>query len=107
MKPDGTYTVDELLQICDNQLQSWERVELANKLSSCFINQIIRDMSIDKLENITGYYIYDEEPEFDIDEELTTEDLIDALEDRLSWQSITKRDKKRIVEIAKTAQTWD
>ena len=107
MKPDGTYTVDELLQICDNQLQSWEREELAEKLAQYIISQMIRDMSIEELEAITGYYCYEDEPEFDIDEELTTEDLIDALEDRLSWQSITKRDKKRIVEIAKTAQTWD
>lgn len=107
MKPDGTYTVDEILQICNDQLQSWERRELAEKLGMDIIYPIVRNMSINELENITGYYIYEDEPEFDIDEELSTCDLIDELEDRLSYMSITKKQKKLLKTMAETAVTWD
>lgn len=45
MKPDGTYTVDEILQICNDQLQSWERKYLADKLIDySFINEKIANM---------------------------------------------------------------
>ncbi len=107
MKPDGTYSVDEILQICNDQLQSWERQELAEKLETDFINSIIRNMSADELEDISGYYVYEDEPEFDIDEELSTCDLIDALEDRLSYVSITQKQKKLLKTMAETAKTWD
>ena len=107
MKPDGTYSVDEILQICNDQLQSWERQELAEKLGTDIIYSLIRDMSINVLESITGYYIYEDEPEFDIDEELSTSDLIDELEDRLSYLSITQKQKERLKTIAAIARTFD
>lgn len=107
MKPDGTYTVDEILQICNDQLQSWERQELVEKLGMYFINSAIRDMSADELSDISGYYVYEEEPEFDIDDELSTRDLIDELENRLSYYSITQKQKKQLTTMAKTAETWD
>ena len=44
MKPDGTYTVDEILQICNDQLQSWERQELAKKLAKDSVYSAIRNM---------------------------------------------------------------
>jgi len=72
-----------------------------------FINSVIRDMSADELSDISGYYVYEEEPEFDIDEELSTSDLIDELENRLSYDSITQKQKKRLTTMAKTAKTWD
>ena len=107
MKPDGTYTVDEILQICNDQLWSWERQELAEKLGTDFINSIIRNMSADELENVSGYYVYEEEPEFDADEELSTCDLIDMLVNRLSYVSITQKQKKLLKTMAETAETWD
>ena len=107
MKPDGTYTVDEILQICNDQLQSCERQELAEKLDSDLIYSIIRNMDADELADISGYYVYEDEPEFDIDEELSTDDLINELEDRLSYQSITHKQKKLLKTMAKTAGTWD
>ena len=107
MKPDGTYSVEEILKICNEQLQSWERQELAEKLSKDFIISTIRNMSAEYLESITGYYVYEEEPEFDIDEELSTDELIDELEDRLSWQSIFTTDKRRIIEMTKKIRTFD
>ena len=107
MKPDETYSVDEILQICNDQLLSWERQELVEKLGTDIIYSIIRDMSINKLETITGYWIYKDEPNFDIDEELSTSDLIDKLDKRLSYVSITQKQKKLLKIMAKTATTWD
>lgn len=107
MKPDGTYTVDEILQICNDQLQSWERQELIEKLGMDILYPIIRYMSINELENITGYWIYEDEPEFDADEELSTNDLIDMLEDRLSYMSITQKQKELLKTMAEKAKTWD
>ena len=107
MKPDGTYTVDEILQICNNQLQSWERDELAKKLTPDIVYQNIRNMDADELADISGYYVYEDKPEFDIDDELSTSDLIDELEYRILYDSITKKQKKRLTTMAKTAKTWD
>lgn len=57
MKPDGTHTVDELLQICNDELQSWEREKLADKLiTGDILRSIISDMDPDDIANITGYY---------------------------------------------------
>ena len=106
MKPDGTYSVDEILQICNSQLQSWERKELVEKLGDDILYSIICDISIEELENITGYLIYEDEPEFDIDE-LSTDDLIDELNERLSYTSITQKQKKLLKTTAETVQTWD
>ena len=107
MKPDGTYTVDEILQICNDQLQSWERQELIEKLGMDFINSVIRNMSADELADVSGYYVYEDEPEFDIDEELSTYDLIEELNDRLSYMSITQKQKKLLKIMAETATTFD
>lgn len=62
MKQDGTYTVDELLEICNTQLQSWEREELAERLvpGSDVIGRI-RNMSAEELAAYSGYYVFDEE----------------------------------------------
>lgn len=62
MKQDGTYTVDELLEICNTQLQSWEREELAERLvpGSDVIGRI-RNMSAEELAVHSGYYVFDEE----------------------------------------------
>ena len=62
MKQDGTYTVDELLEICNTQLQSWEREELAERLipGSDVISRI-QNMSAEELNNVTSYYVFDDE----------------------------------------------
>lgn len=31
MKPDGTHTIEEVCAIMDNELQSWERIEIGNR----------------------------------------------------------------------------
>ena len=62
MKQDGTYTVDELLEICNTQLQSWEREELAERLipGSDVISRI-QNMSAEELNNVTSYCVFDDE----------------------------------------------
>ena len=104
MKPDGTYTVDELLQICTDQLQSWERKELSEMLYPDLIKESIREMSISEIEDLTGYYVYDEEQE-DIDN-FSTEDLIERLDNRLSWESIREDDHNKLINMAKNAKIW-
>lgn len=71
------------------------------------IYQIICDMSINELENITGYYIFKNKPVFDVDKELSTNDLIDVLEDRLLHVYITHKQKELLKTMAETAETWD
>ena len=95
MKPDGTYTVDEILQICNDQLQSWEREELVEKLGMDFIYSVIRNMDVDELANVSGYYVYEDEPEPDL-ECVDIEDLIDTLEEEINFTTLTKREERRI-----------
>lgn len=95
MKPDGTPTVDEILQICNDQLQSWERQELVKKLGMDFVYSTIRDMDVDELADVSGYYVYEDEPEPDF-ECVDIDDLIDALEEEIEFTTLTKRDKERI-----------
>lgn len=107
MKPDGTYTVNELLQICNDELQSWEREELADKLiTGDMIHSIISAMEPDDIADITGYYCAEDEPEKDI-EEFDTSDLIDELESRLNWCSISKREKQQLLRMAENARIFD
>ena len=67
MKPDGRYTVDEILQICNDQLQSWERGDLCTVLLKCCSDNQLSDFfshyTPEHISTITGYYVSDEEPE--------------------------------------------
>lgn len=49
MKPDGTHTIEEILEICNTELQSWERSELAGKLDPSSAYKIIKEMSVGEL----------------------------------------------------------
>lgn len=105
MKPDGTHTIEEILEMCNTELQSWERSELAEKLDPIehYYRQI-RNMDIEELENITGYYIYDEKPEPDIDD-FSMGDLINEIVDRLRWCSIFESDKIYLLDAIHNAKT--
>lgn len=46
MKPDGTHTIEEILEICNTELQSWERSELAGKLDPSSAYNLIQEMSV-------------------------------------------------------------
>lgn len=106
MKPDGTYTVEELLRICTDQLQSWERKKLSELLYPDLIKESIREMNISEIENLTGYYVYDEEQESDIDD-FGTEELIEELEERLCYGRISISDRNDLMDILKNAKVYE
>ena len=107
MKPDGTFTVAELLEICNTQLQSWERDELADKLITYDrIADEIRDMDPSDISYLTGYYFAKEEPEPDIND-FSTSDLIEELQYRLRWMSITKNDRESLLKTVTNASILD
>lgn len=104
MKPDGTHTIEEILEMCNNELQSWERDELGDRLATGdFFYRKIRNLSIMELESITGYCIYDEEPEPDL-EDFDTGDLITEIVDRLRWLSIFESDKDVLLKAIQNAK---
>lgn len=67
MKPDGTYTKEEILELIQNELQSWERDEIcATLLKDCSDMQLLDFFSRytpEYISTITGYYVYEEERE--------------------------------------------
>lgn len=67
MKPDGTHTKEEIIEIIQNELQSWERDEICTALlDECSDNQLLDYFSKytpDYISRITGYYVYEEEKE--------------------------------------------
>ena len=90
MKPDGTYTVDEILHICNEQLQSWERDKIcAELLKDCSDNQLSDFFSRytpEFISRITGYYVSDEEPEEEKEvEDFMLYEIIDGLIDKLYY----------------------
>lgn len=71
MKPDGTHTKDEILELIQNELQAWERDEIcATLLKDCSDKQLSDFFSHcepEYISTITGYYVY-EEKRYDISE---------------------------------------
>lgn len=67
MKPDGTHTKEEILEIIQNELQSWERDEICTTLlKDCSDNQLYDVLSRytpEYISTITGYYVYEEKRE--------------------------------------------
>lgn len=67
MKPDGTHTKDEILELIQNELQSWERDEIcATLLKYCSDKQLYDVFSRytpEYISTITGYFVYKEERE--------------------------------------------
>ena len=103
MKPDGTYTVDEILQICNDQLQSWERDKIcAESLKGCSDNQLSDFFSRytpEYISLITGYYVSEEEPEngeIEI-EDFSLHEIINGLIDKLYYLSLKPKDKDRLL----------
>ena len=78
MKPDGTHTKDEILELIQNELQSWERDEIcATLLKDCSDRQLYDVFSRytpEYISTITGYYVYEEERE-----DVSEIDLIDFM----------------------------
>lgn len=67
MKPDGTHTTEEILEIIQNELQSWERDEICTALlDKCSDNQLsdyFSKYTPEYISTLTGYYVYENERE--------------------------------------------
>ena len=95
MKPYGTPTVEEVCAMME-QLQSWERKEVAERFVS--LSEFCSGRDISELRRATGYYIYTEIQELEPDiDKFTIGELIDEIVDRLSWVSIFKSDRDRLL----------
>lgn len=74
MKPDRTHTKEEIIEIIQNELQSWERDEICIALlDECSDNQLsdyFSKYTAEYTSRITGYYVYEEEREDIADMEL-------------------------------------
>lgn len=98
MKPDGTYNVDEILQICNDQLQAWEREELAEKLTDySFIEERIANMDPEDISDITGYYFRDTEPEEKEVEDFLLCDIIDGLVFKLGYMKLRPSQREELL----------
>lgn len=102
MKPDGTYNVDEILQICNDQLQSWERDQIcAELLNDCSDNQLSEFFSHytpEYISAITGYYVSDEKPEGEKEvEDFMLYEIIDGLIDKLHYLKLKPKDRDRLL----------
>ena len=112
MKPDGTHTKEEILELIQNELQSWERDEICTTLlKDCSDRQLSDFFSCytpEYISTITGYYVYDEERQetFEIslrdfmhDSDYDTVDLWDYIETNTpdykiaNWIASSKLDK--------------
>lgn len=83
MKPDGTHTVAEFIEMIRRELQSWERIELACELAG--YDELLKGLDADTVATLTGYYVSDEDPEYNEDEVIEyteTRVLLDELLDR-------------------------
>ena len=78
MNPNGTPSVDDVCAMME-QLMSWERVEVVKRFIS--LREFLADSDAEEIENATGYYVYEDEPETDI-EDGNSIDLISELIDR-------------------------
>jgi phage pi2 protein 07 len=67
MKPDGTHTKEEILELIQNELQSWERGDICAKLlkdcSDNTLSDLLSRYTPEYISAITGYYVYEEERE--------------------------------------------
>ena len=77
MKPDGTPTVEEVCAMME-QLQSWERKEVAERFVS--LSEFCDGYDADAIESATGYYVYEDHPDIcDLEDEDTADLLIELM----------------------------
>ena len=61
MKPDGTPDVQDILAQVE-ELWPWEKEQLVNKLlTRDMLHTLVGSMSIDEINDYTGYYCYEDE----------------------------------------------
>ena len=103
MKPDGTHTKEEILELIQNELQSWERDEIcATLLKDCSDEQLSDFFSRytpEYISAITGYYVLDEEPEREKEiEDFTLHEIVNGLIDKLCYSKLKPKDRDRLLE---------
>lgn len=84
MKPDGTLTIEEVMEIV-SQLQSWERRDLAFRIAGAWniASDYVKDMPPEDLADLTGYYVSENEPSnYDDLSDYCDSDLIQEIIDR-------------------------
>ena len=78
MKIDGTPTVEEVCAMME-QLQSWERKEVAERFVS--LSEFCDGYDADAIEHATGYYVYEDDPEeIDLRGEDTSDLIIELMQ---------------------------
>ena len=105
MKPDGTPTIEEIMQDIE-LLQSWEKEELAFRISDKWdiARGFVKNMTPGEVEDLTGLYCFEDVPESNIND-FATYEIIDELIDRLSYQTIFLKDKNRLLETLQKVNT--
>lgn len=106
MKPDGTYSVEEILQICNDQLQSFERdkicVELLKDCSDYQLSDFFSHYTPEYISTITGYYVSDEELKEEKEiEDFTLHEIVDGLIEKLYYLTLTTKDRDRLLKAIK------
>ena len=105
MKPDGTHTVQELLEIINNELQSWERAELADKLTDySMICDYVRQMDRSELAEITGYWWQENEPDpndFIIDDYTDDTIIFEVMHRHIEEECLAEMDERIIIDYVK------
>lgn len=101
MKPDGTYTVDEILQICNDQLQSWERDDLCTALLKCCSDKQLSDFfshyTPKYISTITGYYVSDEEPKEKEIGDFTLNEILNELSCKLDYLKLAPSQREKLL----------
>lgn len=76
-------TLEDIKKLIEENLMSWERMALAESL--CTKKELLAECTIDEIEDMTGFYVSDKEPEepeeTDI-KEFDTWELVDELKRR-------------------------
>ena len=73
-------TLEDIKKLIEETLMSWERMALAESL--CTKKELLAECTIDEIEDMTGFYVSDKEPEETDIKEFDTWELVDELKRR-------------------------
>lgn len=96
MKIDGTPTVEEVCAMME-QLQSWERKEVAERFVS--LSDFCDGYSAEAIESATGYYVYEDNPEeIDLQDEDTYDLIIELMRRQEQEEILDHMDINDVIE---------
>lgn len=73
-------TLEDIKKLIEENLMSWERMALAESL--CTKKELLTECTIDEIEDMTGFYVFDEKPEEKKIRDFDTWELVDELKRR-------------------------